>query len=113
MLKAKYRAGGGAACVVRVPHLLLGRPFAQSGVCRLYSQTCHARLAPAGFLVLRSVCVSAVFAVATGLASRAGPIAAAAHQVRLPARGECGIQLDGHWGTIVCRACAHAFTPSV
>ncbi|KIY96977.1 hypothetical protein MNEG_10983, partial [Monoraphidium neglectum] len=38
---------------------------------------------PTGFLVLRSVCVSAVFAVATGLASRAGPIAAAAHQIAL------------------------------
>jgi Na+-driven multidrug efflux pump len=38
---------------------------------------------PTGFLVLRSVCVSAVFGVATALAARAGADPAAAHQVAL------------------------------
>jgi Na+-driven multidrug efflux pump len=39
--------------------------------------------APTGFLLLRTVSISAVFAVATSLVARAGPLAAAAHQVRL------------------------------
>eukprot|EP00775_Hariotina_reticulata_P009516 gene9516-9681_t len=37
--------------------------------------------APTGFLLLRTVSISAVFAVATSLVARAGPLAAAAHQV--------------------------------
>lgn len=38
--------------------------------------------APTGFLLLRTLSISAVFAAATSLVARAGPLAAAAHQVR-------------------------------
>lgn len=41
-----------------------------------------AMFAPTGFLLLRTVSISAVFATATSLVARAGPLAAAAHQVR-------------------------------
>lgn len=40
-----------------------------------------AMFAPTGFLLLRTVSISAVFATATSLVARAGPLAAAAHQV--------------------------------
>jgi Na+-driven multidrug efflux pump len=40
-----------------------------------------AMFAPTGFLLLRTISISAVFAAATSLVARAGPLAAAAHQV--------------------------------
>jgi Na+-driven multidrug efflux pump len=40
-----------------------------------------ALLAPTGFLVLRTASITVVYAAATALAARAGPEAAAAHQV--------------------------------
>ena len=43
-----------------------------------------AMFAPTGFLLLRTISISAVFATATSLVARAGPLAAAAHQVRTP-----------------------------
>lgn len=44
-------------------------------------QQVGAMFAPTGFLLLRTVSISAVFAAATALVARAGPLAAAAHQV--------------------------------
>jgi Na+-driven multidrug efflux pump len=41
----------------------------------------RAMAAPTGWLLLRTASISAVFAAATALVARAGPLAAAAHQV--------------------------------
>jgi hypothetical protein len=43
---------------------------------------------PAGFLMMRTVAIHGTFAFATSLAARAGPTAAATHQVCLQVRGQ-------------------------
>lgn len=49
---------------------------------------------PTGFLVLRTVAITAVYAVATSLASRAGPIPAATHQVCFQIWLACSMMAD-------------------
>jgi hypothetical protein len=78
------------AVLAAMPHCCLGLAWTERGLLWCYSLFCAvliicvlSAVLSSGYLVLRTAAITFTYAIATGLTARAGPAAAACHQVNL------------------------------